>query len=545
MAYAGMVQEYNDMISQQVNISEQAEESGVSDSLSKNLEEWKERADEYSHKFSALAEGGIGEIMSMAGLSKAYEQYQKYSKIYGDAQASVRKIDPRFDGVPKPEPDAPSLPDDVLERVRRLKNEPFEEVGDVRELRRTRAPALDESLLPQPEPVTAEPIPRGEGIEPRNVEPDQQYRNPTFNDEDLVRLPETEVNLLAPPENSVLPPPVDEGAPKFKQDEDLTDADLDSIVQRNLVDAAEGVGREAAPLQQTVAGITYGKTGGGADPQPRKAFIRREDPDADIDAVDRFNIAREPIDVQRLGVRGAAQEFTARAQPKPQITIEDIREQYKQLDRVNKNELKQKVDSGQLDANDLPSIQAEIQSRLQATGGPAPPPTRPPPALAEPDPVPSYQTEVRQVKQPAPTPDEDEIKPAVPDEPVKPIAEPDEPELSRPVAAPERELGTDAGDFLEERSGGIVSNIVKSTGIDEEIGALFGPVGEAVGAVAGIVSVADGLYHLFHHSAPSISSPTNLGNLSPQVNTNLTSKYASSIPTIDSAQQVSAAVSSF
>lgn len=504
MAYAGMVQEYNDMVSQQVNASEQAEESGVSDSLSKNLEEWKERADEYSHKFSALAEGGVGEIMSMAGLSKAYESYQKYQKLYGDAQASVRKIDPRFDGVPKAEPTDPSLPDDVLERVRRLKNEPFEDVGDVAQLRGTRAPRFDESLL---DPIDRLPT------QPSIDEPAESFRNPAFDS------PAEEVNIARPQEADDTP----------RGEADLTQDDIDALVDRNLADLSQGVGREAAPLTTTDAsGITYGKTGTGGDvAEQRLALASRED-QPQLGAVERFQLTQQdPIDVQRLGVRGAAQEFSARAQPQ-QISVDDIKAQYKQLDRVNRNELKQKVDSGQLDADDLPSIQAEIQSRLQATGGPAP--SRPPPAL------PDYQTEVRQVKQAEPTLDEPDIKP---------VAEPDAPQLAEPV---ERQLGTEASDFVEsagQRSEGLVSKAVSSFATDEEIGSLFGPVGETLGALAGAVSTIDGLFHLFHHQTPSLAAPSNLGNLTPQMNTNLTSKYASSIPTIDSAQQVSAAVSSF
>lgn len=90
MAYSMMVDEYNELIRQQVSASADAEESGISNEMDSKLEQWKERADEYSHKFSALAEGGIGELAGMSGLKNTYNKFtetrKKFKKFMGDGE---------------------------------------------------------------------------------------------------------------------------------------------------------------------------------------------------------------------------------------------------------------------------------------------------------------------------------------------------------------------------------------------------------------------------------------------------------------------------
>ena len=77
-----MVDEYNELIRQQVSASADAEESGISNEMDSKLEQWKERADEYSHKFSALAEGGIGELAGMSGLKNTYNKFTETRKKF-------------------------------------------------------------------------------------------------------------------------------------------------------------------------------------------------------------------------------------------------------------------------------------------------------------------------------------------------------------------------------------------------------------------------------------------------------------------------------
>jgi len=71
-------------------------------------------------------------------------------------------------------------------------------------------------------------------------------------------------------------------------------------------------------------------------------------------------------------------------------------------------------------------------------------------------------------------------------------------------------------------------------------------VGEGLLAVAGLVSLGEGIYHLFHHphpKAPKGITPTNLAL--PQASTQLTNKYAMALPDIDTSQDRMASVASF
>ena len=71
-------------------------------------------------------------------------------------------------------------------------------------------------------------------------------------------------------------------------------------------------------------------------------------------------------------------------------------------------------------------------------------------------------------------------------------------------------------------------------------------VGEGLLAVAGLVSLGEGIYHLFHHphpKAPQGITPTNLAL--PTASGQLTSKYAMALPDIDTSQDRMASVASF
>mgnify|MGYP001626677100 CR=1 FL=1 len=84
-----------------------------------------------------------------------------------------------------------------------------------------------------------------------------------------------------------------------------------------------------------------------------------------------------------------------------------------------------------------------------------------------------------------------------------------------------------------------------ATGLGDIVAAGIPVVGEGLLAVAGLVSIGEGLYHLFHHKTtqPTITTaPT--GGIAPPSQT-LTKKFALSIPSIDSAADQPASVSSF
>ena len=69
-------------------------------------------------------------------------------------------------------------------------------------------------------------------------------------------------------------------------------------------------------------------------------------------------------------------------------------------------------------------------------------------------------------------------------------------------------------------------------------------IGEAALGIAGLVSIGEGIYHLFHHKDKQpVVSAVQTGGETPQQN--LTQKYSLALPSIDSASDQSASVSSF
>ena len=63
-----------------------------------------------------------------------------------------------------------------------------------------------------------------------------------------------------------------------------------------------------------------------------------------------------------------------------------------------------------------------------------------------------------------------------------------------------------------------------------------------------MVSVGEGIYHLFHHKSSIPANPSlPKGNVSVQdsISNNLTQKYANSLPSMDSSVEGSASVMSF
>ena len=83
-----------------------------------------------------------------------------------------------------------------------------------------------------------------------------------------------------------------------------------------------------------------------------------------------------------------------------------------------------------------------------------------------------------------------------------------------------------------------------TSGLGDLAAAAIPVVGEAVLGVAGLVSIGEGIYHLFHHKSKQPIVATAVSNVVAQP-TNLTQKYSLSLPSIDAASEASASVSSF
>jgi hypothetical protein len=359
MAYSMMVDEYNELIRQQVSASADAEESGISNEMDSKLEQWKERADEYSHKFSALAEGGIGELAGMSGLKNTYNKFtetrKKFKKFMGDGE-NDSQVNPAGSTL---------NPEQALDKLT------SGELSD---------------LIPQSsKDALGNLVNAVKSVKQKVV--DTVSKAP-----DLARATITD--------------PAKAGAVAVKDssvgDVNLTADDLDDIVRKNLADVNEGVGREAGALVQNVHGINYGKTGAGADliadAQQSTSFSAPANLRSSLRAVQGEvggavkTTPSAPIDVGRIGVKASAKEFDARTEPVSQgimqqganppsaldLQIESaqakLKDTFKQLppeDRARVIKAQGRGELPQESLSDLQNLQSQFDERLsqQRVGG--------------------------------------------------------------------------------------------------------------------------------------------------------------------------------
>jgi len=96
----------------------------------------------------------------------------------------------------------------------------------------------------------------------------------------------------------------------------------------------------------------------------------------------------------------------------------------------------------------------------------------------------------------------------------------------------------------EEVGEGVVEKGLTS-GLGDLVAGAIPVVGEAILGVAGLVSIGEGIYHLFHHKdkQPVVNALPTGGVAQPS--NNLTQKYSLALPSIDTASEQSASVSSF
>jgi hypothetical protein len=109
----------------------------------------------------------------------------------------------------------------------------------------------------------------------------------------------------------------------------------------------------------------------------------------------------------------------------------------------------------------------------------------------------------------------------------------------------EQTAKTTAEKATEEVGEGVVEKGLTS-GLGDLVAGAIPVVGEGLLAVAGLVSIGEGIYHLFHHKTkqPTVSTVATDNLVTPPSQT-LTQKYSLALPSIDSASEQSASVSSF
>jgi len=115
----------------------------------------------------------------------------------------------------------------------------------------------------------------------------------------------------------------------------------------------------------------------------------------------------------------------------------------------------------------------------------------------------------------------------------------------------------DAGQTLAETAGKTVAKGAVEAGVDTGVetglatsDAILGAVpvvGEVALGITGLISVGEGLYHLFHHKSKAPAAPNlpSSGLPASDPTAGLTSKFASALPSIDSSAEVSASSMSF
>ena len=138
-----------------------------------------------------------------------------------------------------------------------------------------------------------------------------------------------------------------------------------------------------------------------------------------------------------------------------------------------------------------------------------------------------------------------------------PVEDLDAPEPTAPPPAPtEAPLAGETENVVEQATKETVETATKdvgegivekglTSGLGDLVAGAIPVVGEAILGVAGLVSIGEGIYHLFHHKSKQPVVSTVATGALPTAPNNLTQKYSLALPSIDSASEPSASVSSF
>jgi hypothetical protein len=435
MSYAMMASEYNDLINQQKATSQSAEESGIADEDQTELMKWKQSADEYSHKFGVMAEGGINELLALEGVKSTFNSFKKsrdrFRKFYGDASTSVGKIDPK-----NIETSTKSIASNARDTIGNVKSTVSDDIS---------------SKLPK--------------------------NNPYATLDDLGSVP----RISAPAARPQVLDPFRSGE-KLIPDAPPIDVDIDDLVSRARADTTLGGAEPEAPVRtgqvDSSSGMRFGQTTiddvGGRTAPPLDLSVGQTLGDF------------KPIDVQGLGVRRAAPQLEARLGGRPAPARAEEEEEEDEIKPVEP---------------DIPPAQRQ-----------------------------TYQTRTRPA-QPRETSGSDAVDSA--------------PKTSAVSDAVGDAVGDTVKSVAEKSATTGLEEIGEKFGAGEMLGAIAGPIGEGLATAAGIFTAVDGLVHIFNHSASPVPTVKSIGNLAPEISSSFTSKYASAIPTVDSAHQQSASVMSF
>lgn len=105
--YGSEIERINDLISQKKQTNSESLDQYLTESQQTNVDNWKQRADEYSAKWSSMTEGGSVELATALGLEGLYTSVKKVKGLYQDVQkrkeAIKDKLNPKKKGVQDPD----------------------------------------------------------------------------------------------------------------------------------------------------------------------------------------------------------------------------------------------------------------------------------------------------------------------------------------------------------------------------------------------------------------------------------------------------------
>jgi cell division septation protein DedD len=631
MSYADETSRINDVIRQYREAPTEQLGEAVAENQTQLDATWKEQADEYAHKYSALAEGGGEEIAGALGLEGAYRGYKKLKSLYKDYKDARDKINDNLTKLKNP------ANKDKLQDPDNVDNNPTEEEPEPSQAPQTAEPS-EAQPEPEPEPeAEAEPEPPTDTLTAENIEDIEPEDFDDFLDKALAegQRATTEIQpSLAPIE--------EEGADAdevglarlnrlFQQSEDI-ERDTNLMRQQRLGEAPSGL--DDISVRQAIGAEPLGLDETGLDLEDPYEHQAIKGSEQDDDIQDFYNENDEKY------FSGTQEEHDALFNPDGTAKTADI--------NPNLEYLRSKADTGLPEpASDSVFNVGETTSTQEGVVGLARTNNVPIRAteddmdstlndfgIANPKSLYSETRIFAPQNRPLPTSDidmqnfssEDFVPPNEPPEQPEPEPEPSvpnevpEPSVSNPISNSDLtdastdlrnvlgdsgepasymsnvELGDSflgnlasrgmsrIGSSLAQRGAGIrsaVQNVadrisapatetldedalgdlakqtaekvlpeggeeLASFGVGDAVLGAVPVLGEMALGITGLVSVGEGLYHLFHHDAgnpPPAKTPQNIQPAN--VSNALTTKFAQGLPSVDGASELSGSMVSF
>ena len=437
-----------------------------------NLAGWKEKADEYAHKYSALAEGGGAELAGALGLEGAFKTAKKIKGLYDNVQERKSAIQRRQqaqkesnlkeDGNLNDDPEGFPTAEEAQSETTQLRNslsdrfntqsQPKDIFSNPQELETPEAQAelfgSDSGAIPFGEATPS----GGSRPPPARAAPRQEVA-----DEDI----------------SEIQPAEEPGATFSTQISSAVDTETAlsrTVSSQNIGDST--IRTNNFPNENTLKGREFADSESGGE--VRSSIVISDDPNINPFAI----TATKPLETQEAEQSGNSSLEGGQV-------------------------LDKSVNTAQETLNDGKSFLQNTFSKLQARGQ-------------------SIREGFQNVKNT-----------------VSSVGDEVGQQVGKTAANVGEKVGEEAGANVGEDLAGMATTDAILGGIPL--------LGEAALGITGLVSIGEGLYHLFHHS----SKPPPPPNL-PQVHlaasnpsAGLTQKFSMSLPSLDSSAEPSASTMSF